>query len=157
MAVTWEWMEADARLAYERAHGIPPPGFRGTGDWRWFARFHPDTAPCCKCGVTTDRWVVSGAVIKRIPWGKPHVDQPMSGEQPERKRALCWEAVWPFCQGCEDRASIAVLKVRQANPAIFEQLRVAEAELLQELLRQCHGHGAQGDPATTRQHDSVGV
>lgn len=121
----WEHMSAAERDAYERERGYAPPGYRGTGQVEWFKRFHPDTAPCCKCGTVTDRWVVGYGYVGFVAWGSVHVDQP---HQETHKRAICWDAVWPFCWACERRAAIAVLHQRKHLRLASEVAYLAELE-----------------------------
>lgn len=119
----------ELRQAYERGYGVG-----GQGAWWWFLAWHAPTAPCWKCGVVTDRWVVGLVTIGSQRYGTPHVDQPL-GDPHElvMRRGLRWETQYPFCWSCEVVASIASLAVRQQNIAILESVRVGEAKYLAEL------------------------
>lgn len=128
--VIWEKMPKADRDAYEREQGTKPPGYRGTGQVEWFPKWHAAEAPCCKCGVPTDRWVIGTCFMGDVSWGLPHVDQPMVQT---KKRALCAENVYAFCWSCERRAMIAVLQKRQLNMVITSALREREAVSLAEL------------------------
>lgn len=122
-SVSWERMGAEAREAYERQYGVKPPGYRGTGKVEWFQAWHPTEAPCCKCGVTTDRWVIGLMYIGKVAWGGATY----------RGHAFCAETHYPFCERCERRASIATLERRQQNAGILESVRAGEAQYLAEL------------------------
>jgi len=138
--VVWEHLDAEARAAYEREHGIKPPGYRGTGSVEWFAQHHPDEGPCCRCGETTDRWVTTENFLGDVRWGAPHVDDKMDALPPvgqpaerQRKRAICGTMV-AFCDACERIASIATLQQRQQNPEIWPEVKAGEAIYLAELV-----------------------
>jgi hypothetical protein len=113
----------EERDAEERLTGSKPIGYRGTGKLEWFKKWHEPEAPCCKCGVVTDRWVIGAFHITEVPWGNPTY----------KGHALCVDGVYPFCDNCERIASIAVLMERQANLEIFPSVREAEALYLAEL------------------------
>lgn len=140
MSTVWEKRTAAEREAYEREHGVKPPGYRGTGAVEWFARHHADEGPCCKCGATTDRWVSTDNRLGDVSWGTPHVDDHMPKLPPvgepvpvQKKRGICGTMV-AFCWPCERRHAIAVLQQGQLNPAIAPAVREREAAYLAELL-----------------------
>ena len=78
---------------------------------------HPE-ASCVHCGVLTRRRAITGVRVVVPHAGENHY-------APERV---------PWCDRCENVASIAMLKVRQGNPAILPAVRAAEAMYLAELL-----------------------
>lgn len=114
----WERMNATERARYEREHGTQPPGYRGTGEVRWFAAWHPDNAPCCKCGTMTDRWVIGFASVKMVDWGGATY----------RGRVLCAETYYPFCWDCERAAAIVTLRKRACLRLASEVKYLAELE-----------------------------
>ena len=114
----WERMSAAEREAYEREHGHKPAGYRATGRVEWFARWHPDEAPCCKCGAVTDRWVIGFVSAKVVEWGGPTY----------RGRVLCAETHHPFCWACERTAAIATLRQRTSLGLASEVVYLAELE-----------------------------
>lgn len=150
--VVWEKMSPADRAAYEREHGIQPPGYRGTGPVEWFARHHPDLGQCVSCGLVTDRWEIRRTWVGDVAWGSPHVDQqmptlPASGdpatqEVRDKLTAICGVMV-PFCDGCQRLASILVLEIRQQNPAILVTVRAREAMTLAALKAEQALHDAE--------------
>ena len=122
--LVWERMDADARERYKREHGPNPPGYRGTGKVEWFAPWHPDEAPCCTCGVVTDRWVIGLMHIRTVPFGGATYNG----------HAFCAETFYAFCWPCERRAAIAVLERRQQNAGLEPTLLASEATYLAALV-----------------------
>ena len=132
--VVWRYVPKAVRDRYERRFGQKPPGYRGTGPVHWFEAWHPDEAPCCKCGAITDRFVIGILRVKKTVhesyWGGTPdlgVQLPAAPEGREKRLALCAETHYAFCWPCERRAAIAVLQRRQANEAICPELRAREA------------------------------
>lgn len=114
----WEYMDEPARKAYERIHGVGPPGYRATGSVEWFQRSHPDEAPCISCGKMTDRFPWFGGRVGDVSWGQKHVDQKV---QDTKGRAICADAILPYCWPCERLAEIAKLEQRLTAPDVHPE------------------------------------
>lgn len=98
----WRYVPKAVVDRYERRYGVKPPGYRATGRVEWFEAWHPDEAPCCKCGVSTDRWVIGRMVIRNVEWAGATY----------KGNAFCAETHYAFCWPCERRAAIATLRKR---------------------------------------------
>lgn len=138
----WRYVRKEVRDRYERRFGIKPPGYRGTGAVHWFAAWHPDEAPCCKCGQLTDRFVIGSFVFAKSPhpayWsGVSQLEERLAHipkAQRELRLSLCIDAHSAFCWPCERRAAIAVLQQRQDNPALPSELKASERVYMAALL-----------------------
>src|SRR5687768_15113367 len=118
VAVVWEPLTKEQREAYERLHGYPPPGYRGTGPVWWFARSHPDTGPCVQCGAVTDRWELRETSVGMVN-GTPHVNQSV---RDTGHRALCGLLV-PFCARCGLIEDVAKARRIANNPEVSQPIR----------------------------------
>ena len=122
LQVVWEKMSPAQRYAYEREHGVPPPGYRGTGPVEWFARRHPDTAPCVGCGRETSRWEIQRTSIGK--GGPPSATY--------NGRSLLGVPV-PCCTDCDRRQAIVRIERRLQAADLHPEARPRLEALLVEL------------------------